>query len=164
MTKPKYWISANSEYRRSLAFVGVFWSTHPICLLVDGAWVMTELDWGEGRACWMTMLVSWLPIREWDCWCWPWPPWLCSWMFFRGEWKEEKHRKHYVFAQASNGVIFIFSFVFTTTETLTVFGRWFYAAILTGTKHFICKFFLNYSEERRAVIKMSLTYYCCSSL
>lgn len=37
---------------------------------------MTELDCGEGRACWMTMLVSWLPIRE--CWCWPGPVWPCS--------------------------------------------------------------------------------------
>lgn len=37
---------------------------------------MTELDCGEGRACWITMLVSWLPIRE--CWCWPGPAWPCS--------------------------------------------------------------------------------------
>lgn len=43
--------------------------TGPMCLLVDGACVMTELDCGEGRACWTTMLVSWLPILEWDCWC-----------------------------------------------------------------------------------------------
>lgn len=48
--------------------------TGPICLLVEGAWVMTELDWGDGRACWITMLLSWLDIRPWDCWCWPvWP-------------------------------------------------------------------------------------------
>lgn len=65
------------------------WPTHPICLLVDGAWVMTELDWGEGRACWITMLVSWLPIREWECWCWPWPAWPCSEMFYRQESREE---------------------------------------------------------------------------
>lgn len=64
-------------------------STHPICLLVDGAWVMTELDWGEGRACWITMLVSWLPIREWECWCWPWPAWPCSEMFCGEERGEE---------------------------------------------------------------------------
>lgn len=68
--------------------------THPICLLVDGAWVMTELDWGEGRACWITMLVSWLPIREWECWCWPWPVWPCSEMFCRDE-EERKVRRAY---------------------------------------------------------------------
>lgn len=76
-------------------FHDIFWplrSAYPICLFVDGAWVMTELDWGEGRACWITMLVSWLPIREWDCWCWPWPAWPCSEMFCKekrgGEWAQ----------------------------------------------------------------------------
>lgn len=51
--------------------------TYPICLLVEGAWVMTELDWGEGSACWITMLLSWLDILEWVCWCWLGPP--CPW-------------------------------------------------------------------------------------
>ena len=44
-------------------------ASYLMCLLVDGACVITELDWGEGRACWITTLLSWLPILEWDCWC-----------------------------------------------------------------------------------------------
>lgn len=74
-------------------FGGVLCFTHPICLLVEGAWVITELDWGEGRACWITMLVSWLAIRAWDCWCWPWPACPCSAMFCKEEARERKKKQ-----------------------------------------------------------------------
>lgn len=64
---------------------------------------MTELDWGEGRACWITMLVSWLPIREWECWCWPWPAWPCSEMFCSKEGEEKsKQRLGFCFLQECN--------------------------------------------------------------
>lgn len=41
--------------------------------LVEGACVMTELDWGDGMACWITTLVSWLGIRVLPSWWAPGP-------------------------------------------------------------------------------------------
>lgn len=48
-------------------------SPYPIWRLVEGACVMTELDWGDGMACWITTLVSWLGIRALPSWWAPGP-------------------------------------------------------------------------------------------
>lgn len=40
---------------------------------MEGAWVITELDWGDGMACWITTLVSWLVIRVLPSWWAPGP-------------------------------------------------------------------------------------------
>ena len=48
-------------------------SPYPIWRLVEGACVMTELDWGDGMACWITTLVSWLGIRALPSWWVPGP-------------------------------------------------------------------------------------------
>lgn len=48
-------------------------SPYPIWRLVEGACVMTELDWGDGMACWITTLVSWLGIRVLPSWWAPGP-------------------------------------------------------------------------------------------
>lgn len=48
-------------------------SPYPIWRLVEGACVMTELDWGDGMACWITTLVSWLGIRVLPRWWVPGP-------------------------------------------------------------------------------------------
>lgn len=48
-------------------------SPYPIWRLVEGACVMTELDWGDGMACWITTLVSWLGIRVPPSWWAPGP-------------------------------------------------------------------------------------------
>lgn len=106
--------------------------THPICRFVEGAWVMTELDWGDGRACWITMLVSWLPIREWACWCWPWPAWLCSVMFCRGtQQKVFKVRK-------LSGVSHSF-------QQLAVSSQQHYSCLaLSAIPHWIMRNYINY--------------------
>ena len=46
---------------------------YPIWRLVEGACVMTELDWGDGMACWITTPVSWLGIRVLPSWWAPGP-------------------------------------------------------------------------------------------
>jgi len=74
------WLATNNIYSGPRN-CGIERATYPICLLVEGAWVMTELDWGEGSACWITMLLSWLAILEWVCWCWLGPPWPWRVMF-----------------------------------------------------------------------------------
>lgn len=47
--------------------------TYPICRFVEGACVMTELDCGDGMACWITTLVSWFGIRVLVSWWDPGP-------------------------------------------------------------------------------------------
>lgn len=47
--------------------------THPICRFVEGACVMTELDCGDGMACWITTLVSWFGILVFVSWWDPGP-------------------------------------------------------------------------------------------
>lgn len=36
--------------------VSVYDHTHPECVSVEGAWVMTDPDWEEDRACWAARL------------------------------------------------------------------------------------------------------------
>lgn len=51
--------------------------TGPECVSMEGAWVMTELDWAEGSACWPAMLQLRPLIPQWDGgWCWEWG---CAW-------------------------------------------------------------------------------------
>lgn len=46
---------------------------YPICRFVEGACVMTELDCGDGMACWITTLVSWFGILVFVSWWDPGP-------------------------------------------------------------------------------------------
>lgn len=73
-------------------------SPYPIWRLVEGAWVMTELDWGDGMACWITTLVSWPGMRELPSWWAPGPVMapptaLCIEMFCTGKTQEEGQEK-----------------------------------------------------------------------
>lgn len=74
--------------------------THPECVSVEGAWVMTDPDWEEDRACWAARLQLGPNMGPWDwgccrgwawgwcsggwgCGCWSWS-WGLSWFIQDG--------------------------------------------------------------------------------
>lgn len=81
---------------------------YPIWRLVEGACVMTELDWGDGMACWITTLVSWLGIRVLPSWWAPGPAMapptvLCIEMFCPEKTERKGQKKSAFYSQALKG-------------------------------------------------------------
>lgn len=89
--------------------------THPICRFVEGACVMTELDCGDGMACWITTLVSWFGILVFVSWWDPGPAIapptvLCMEIFCEKKgngrwWKKMKRNECFILVFCSTGIL-----------------------------------------------------------